>query len=374
MQNFQAADTAQIPVQATPIRTGILGQSPDGTIRGGGGVESFAFTSKLTGKGHNAGFATVSTDRRYSLCDIAGCSSAFFAGALLNYINTVILQDILDEIAKILKEDGYSQPVIDFIVGLVRVTLQYFADLGASEIIPQYNYWPLGEVDQSAPANVAYGFSDGDFENTGILGLLAQTGANRVVAFVNCETPLSADTSSNDVLVDGQIALLFGYKADPVGGTYQSYGGMHPNEPMSYAQVFSDAGGEFAKLRQGLFGASTGGTDHAADLGTDTAAFLQTLTTVDNPVANIKAGRQIKVLWVYNNRVNKWQDGIGSATIQADLQQGQASTNPSGSLANFPHYDTGLQIELDAEAVNMLAQLSAWNAQQLQDQIDQLLT
>jgi hypothetical protein len=35
-------------------------------------------------------------------------------------------------------------------------------------------------------------------------------------------------------------------------------------------------------------------------------------------------------------------------------------------LANFPHYDTGLQIYLPPEAVNMLAQLSAFNVQQAQ--------
>jgi hypothetical protein len=69
------------------------------------------------------------------------------------------------------------------------------------------------------------------------------------------------------------------------------------------------------------------------------------------------------VIWIYNNRVNAWQNQITDAGLAADLSNGQAAT-PAGPLANFPHYDTGLQIYLAPEAVNMLAQLSAWNVQQ----------
>ena len=46
----------------------------------------------------------------------------------------------------------------------------------------------------------------------------------------------------------------------------------------------------------------------------------------------------------------------------------------SGSVANFPYYSTGAQIHIDKEGVNMLAQLSAWNVQQLADTIRDLLT
>jgi hypothetical protein len=45
----------------------------------------------------------------------------------------------------------------------------------------------------------------------------------------------------------------------------------------------------------------------------------------------------------------------------------------TGPLASFPHYNTVKQIYLAAEAVNMLAQLSAWNVQQVRQQIASLL-
>jgi hypothetical protein len=39
-------------------------------------VESFGFTSTLNGPGGASGTASIATVRNYSLCDIAGCSSA----------------------------------------------------------------------------------------------------------------------------------------------------------------------------------------------------------------------------------------------------------------------------------------------------------
>ena len=114
----------------------------------------------------------------------------------------------------------------------------------------------------------------------------------------------------------------------------------------------------------------------------NTTAFTQELTTVDNPVAHIKGGRKVTVLWVYNNRVNAWQNAITDADIKEALENGQHDQKADGSeatglahgaLANFPWYSTGKQIHLDKEAVNMLAQLSAWNVEQLKDQIAELV-
>jgi hypothetical protein len=85
-------------------------------------------------------------------------------------------------------------------------------------------------------------------------------------------------------------------------------------------------------------------------------------------VANIQGGRQVQVLWVYNNRVDAWQSQITDSALQTALAQGQ-SVKPAGPLANFPNYFTGEQIALAPEAVNMLAQFSAWNVQQLQSEI-----
>jgi len=369
LENYSLADSAQIPIQATPIASGIPGESPDGSLVGGGGVESFAFTSTLMGPGAGSDTAAVAEVRRYSLCDIAGCSSAFFASIMLTYLNQEI-DNLIDELENYLINTlGFSPWWADVIATAVEFVAEAFLDAEASQVIPQYNYWPLSEVSESHPANVTYGFSDGgDFEDNGILGMLAQTGANRLISFVNTEIPLSTDSTTGELIVDSSLPLLFGYKDTMENGEYVSFDGMNPSEPLSYVQVFSDEGNAFATLRQGLSEASSGG----GALGTATASFLQTLTTVDNPVANIEGGRQVTVLWVYNNRVNTWQGAITDPAIQLDLQNGQLG-QPSGSLANFPNYFTGEQVYLDQEAVNMLAQLSAWNVQQLESEILGLL-
>ena len=374
IEDYTHAESPQVPVQATAIATGVPGESPDKTIVGGGSVESFAFTSTLMGAGTKAQTAVVEVSRCYSLCDIAGCSSAFFAELLLHYIN-VALDDVVNEVAR-------KFHLSDWAVGLLKAALRLLIDSEAAEVLPLYNYWPVRQVSQ--PQNAPRGFSDGgSFDNSGILGLLAQTNANRIVAFVNSETPLGM--SDGQVVVDTSLPLLFGSYYPDAGGPYVSYDGMSPQHPLSYVQVFSDANHELDALCLGLYNASCGGANQDSNLGTFTAAFTQTLVTVENPVANIAAGRQVTVVWVYNNRVNNWQSQITDKSLQKDLTSGQSNENSNGTLinnsgsgtgplANFPNYYTVDQIYLPPEAVNMLAQLSAWNVQQIQSQIGALFS
>jgi len=77
------------------------------------------------------------------------------------------------------------------------------------------------------------------------------------------------------------------------------------------------------------------------------------------------------VLWVHNNRVDDWQLKIKDPGICSDLADGQV--HQSGPLANFPNYNTVTQLCLGPESVNMLAQLSAWNVQQLAATIVKML-
>jgi hypothetical protein len=368
-------------VPATPTVTSVLGQSPDGSIVGGGSVESFGFTSTLVGPGTTGQSATVALPRRYSLCDIAGCSSAFYADTLLQYVDTYLATDLENELIALLVKEGLSQTYAQFVAGLIIAVIKGILNNELSETIPRYNFWPVNAVSRRPPPNTTYGFSDGgDFDNTGILGVLAQTATDRIIAFVNSQEPISVyippppspPPNPPLVQVSGQIAQLFGYKYDSVKGVYQSYNGMSPNQPMSYVQVFSDQQGEFQALRQGLYDASCGGPNNPGGLGSNVAAFQQTLTTVDNPVANIKGGRKVTVLWVHNNRVNAWQNAIKDPGITSDLADGQAA-KPFGPLMNFPNYNTGSQLFLGPESVNMLAQLSAWNVEQLAPAIVKLL-
>ena len=80
------------PVQATPFFTGIVGSptgvDANGQTPGGGGVTSFAFNSiyvSSSGSGANE-TVTVAQLRQWSLTDIVGTSSAFYAEVLENQI------------------------------------------------------------------------------------------------------------------------------------------------------------------------------------------------------------------------------------------------------------------------------------------------
>lgn len=348
VENCRLPSSAQIPVQATPVASSVPGQSPDGTVKGGGGVESFGFTSILNGPGPMDGTASIATSRNYSLCDIAGCSSAFFAELLLQYIDDEIAHIVSELVDYLVNDLGWNRFVADAVGAALTIAVESFAN-DAADVIPVYNYWPAGQV--STPSNSILGFSDGgNFDNTGILGLLAQTNANRIIAFVNSEMPISG--TATNVILDSSIGLLFGH------------GGAGPGD-LNYVQVFNDSNplypaGAYAAAQAGLYQASCGGS---STLGKATAAFLQQgLVTIANPVANIALGRVVDVLWIYNNPVSNWKDAITDPGIQQDLAQ---VSNPQSPLWNFPNYFTGEQIYLGVEAVNMLAQLSAWNVQQM---------
>ncbi len=388
----RAVDPVQMPIQATTEVVGVLGQSPDGTVVGGGSVQSLGFGGALVGPGSDPGTAVVKIDRRYSLADIAGCSSAFFAEQLIQRLDQEfdsIQAAIVNELRRLHVPRFLGKLAARFL----HQRLEPLLNAAVSDLIPRYPYWPLGELGESDPTTTEYGFSDGgSFEDTGVLGMLARTDANRVIAFVNGAAPISRDDQTGeikvdgqlydpvtgDIRIDGQLATLFGYTFDNDDRRYVRY---PESNPRRFAQVFDDEGGMFDALRNGLWDATTAGG--GAPAGTATAAFVQHLTTIENPVARIAAGREVTVLWVVNNRVNAWQDQITDAGIQADLAAGQAGQNEDGSpnskakghgpLENFPLYTTGPQIHIDKEGVNMLAQLSAWNVRQLRDEITALL-
>jgi len=385
------ANSNQVPVQATPEVTGILGDA-SGPNFGGGSVQSLGFGTELLGRASESNTARVHEYRRYSLSDIAGCSSAFFAQGILSHIDQE-LDTIEAAIATDLRRRHIPGFIARWLAGFIRKKIEPMLNQDAAALIPRYPYWPLGQLDSPTPTTKPQGFSDGGtFEDTGVLGMLARTDANRIIAFINGAAPLVQDAATHEVKVDeqlgdasqplarieGQISTLFGYVWDDHKGHYRKY---TDNEDGRFAQVFSDEGGAFEAVRNGLWNASTGG---GADAGMHTAAFVQHLTTIDNEVAMISSGREITLLWVVNNRVNAWQDQITDAGIKADLAAGQAGQTPSGApkipkaegsgpLKNFPLFTTAGQINLGKEAVNMLAQLTAWNVQQLQSDIEALL-
>ena len=129
-------------------------------------------------------------------------------------------------------------------------------------------------------------------------------------------------------------------------------------------QVFIDEGNAFAALRQGLSDASSGGSS----LGTATTSFLQNLTTGDNPVANIEGGRQVTVLSVLQQpcqhvagRDNRSGNSTGSSERTTS-----AAHRTAAKLPESFHGRAGIS---RSGSGNILAQLSAWNVQQLESEI-----
>ena len=71
----------------------------------------------------------------------------------------------------------------------------------------------------------------------------------------------------------------------------------------------------------------------------------------------IEGGWDVEVLWVYNERVDHWEDLLIPAL---------RDMIGHGSLGNFPHYETFFQnkpavIDLSRKQVSMLAHLASWN-------------
>ncbi|MEM7091907.1 MAG: hypothetical protein AAF567_02800 [Actinomycetota bacterium] len=378
IENKEVANAVQIPVQVTAEWGGAPGNSVDGVV-GGGVVESFAFTSSL--RGGSGDEAEVHFDRRYGLSDISACSSAFFAAFILQRLDEG-LDDLRVEVQKVVSRIWIPRFITRWLVNRLFKGLTKLLNAEAADLIPVYNYWRPDALAEGSAANAERGFSDGgDFDNSGILGALARTGATRLVSVINSEQPLYQHPKSDEVIVPGSIALLFGYQGSvDDAGRWVSWGGMRPKDPLSYVQVFDDSKQEFHAIREALFEATK---DASGTPWQRTAWTLATLTTVENPVAGVRAGREVEVFFLVNNRVDAWQDAITDDGLREALAEGQRGQSPtaeqpegdgSGPMEHFPWYPTAGRIELDPMAVNMLAQLAAWNIEQLRDELADFLS
>ena len=74
----------------------------------------------------------------------------------------------------------------------------------------------------------------------------------------------------------------------------------------------------------------------------------------DNQWFGIQGGRDIGLLWVYNNRVHDWY-----RRLSPEVQQELGAFDDPDSFSGFPNYST-LSTDLDATQINLLASLSAW--------------
>jgi hypothetical protein len=358
----------QIPAQVSPVAAGIYGRNPGiggdaGDNIGGGGVDSFAFTSRLTSASGLQ--VTGEFDRRYSLADITACSSAFFAATLADPMMAAIswLQGLSDdELHQYLA--GFAEIVSAIDLKAIRANLAKYAaitgDLHAADFVPQYNYWPVDALPLGTAANQNTQFSDGgSMDNTGVAGLLAQVqgDADKIIAFVNGATVL--EERNGQIIAATQMAPLFGVAYNAHTGQFARYqqGGVNPFtgdvDPIGFLQIFDNTHGQFDALRHGLYNANGAGAKFGP------AFFQQKLTLLKNSLLGIKVTDTITILWVQNAEVNQWQQQIIDPVLQQKIQAGQAQGGQS-EFANFPYYSTFLKLYQTAAETNTLAQMHAW--------------
>lgn len=357
------------PVQATPFFTGIVG-SPDaldanGRKVGGGGVTSFAFNSALESVSGSA--VTVAQARQWSLTDIVGASSAAFAGELQRIINDPLLllkylwefaTEVWDWLKKHLPSTalaaGKEARVRSFLKApMLDEVASDLAGFDPGAIIPAYDYWPVRNAKPKTNPKTTRFADGGNLENTGVASLLAYGDIDSVIACVNSETPLAKgkkgiidpktgkEVPKTRIIVDGQIPPLFGYQPYNPKKGYVPFGKKTAaaNKFMSQSQIFST--GDFPALLKGLWKKSGSGSSATP------ANLPQKLKTRKNKWFGV-AKRDVTVLWVYTNAVEKWV-----CLLRPDVRKLVAAS------ADFPHYNT-LDTNLSAPQVNLLASLTAW--------------
>ena len=232
---------------------------------------------------------------------------------------------------------------------LAQIGSELLTGFSADQLIPEEEYWPISENGVVENAD-KYRFTDGgNLENLGLISLL-QRGVQKVVVFINTDTPLdvnidpSVDCPPQTTQVSSDLFPLFGYKT-----------GNHVNN-----QVFTKT--DFKKVYEKL---------RKAKIEGKTVMSLDTLYTVENKWWGIKPQQKVEVLWVYNETVLEWQNQLKDQTVIAQICAGA-----DGKFPDFPLYkligENGLinGISLTKEQVNLAYQLSAWNVYSNKDVFD----
>ncbi len=221
---------------------------------------------------------------------------------------------------------------------------------------PHVQCWPI--IKTATPGG-RYLFSDGgDLENFGIISLLRRK-VRSIVVFVNTVWPLSlaitpdsgwpVDPTPNARVMDPFIAPLFGA----------------PNPSFPNNRIFVE--GDFSLLHRTL---------QEAKRNRSVVSATMTHQVQENMWWGIEGGWDVRVCWVYNERVPEWEARLPLETRRCI--QGSLSAEESGFLDNFPHYRTqgqnpGALIRLTPPQVNLLSHLGCWTVMRQADELNEIL-
>lgn len=277
---------------------------PGSSDLGGGWIDPFAMGSvSPTSIGKDRRFQVPTPPVRFRVSDAAGLSSLAFA-----------------------------YEVID----LAHQSGIHFLD----DMIPTVTTWPVLNA-ATLPRNAArpYLFGDGgNLENQGIMPLLRRR-LPKIVAFVNTETQLSLQGAGSEVVVDSDLAALFGVEWS---AAKQAYVPLSPTSPFRFNQVFDRA--TFDDLRSQLW--------NRAKAGATALAVHQNVPVLANPHYGVPAGTT-NLLWSYLHPVAKWYDDL-SLWVRGPMDA------EFWNYEMFPNYNTVAQLHLNAHQVNLLAHLTSW--------------
>ena len=385
-----SGNIVQLPNQATAVSAGALGQTPDGSISGGGSVESYGYNSSLDQSSAYQSPVDIIINTPYSLIDCVSTSSAFFAETLAQYFSSQISDaqkrsSLVAEISKKLsgdqKQSILSEIKTDITTHIEEALVEILEKdaFNPASFVPTYNYWPIRENSD----NVQTKYTDGGtLDNTGVVGMLAQTDTGTsdqptisLIVFDNTDTPL--EKVSGNIIAGSQAAPLFGIDFSTETGVYQPFTSNQQDpanadfEATSLIQVFDNTANldtgitPFSSLNAALYatncGAEQGQVPDDGKVNTAPAFFQATLTTVANSLANVTAGRTVNVLYIQNAKMLNWQNKIGDSELQTAIANGQkSSAGELDDFKNFPYYSTFYKIGLEAKESNALSQMWAW--------------
>ncbi|MCA9541392.1 MAG: hypothetical protein KC620_20980 [Myxococcales bacterium] len=279
------------PATFTPVWSGILGHgigTLDGIEVGGGAISSHAFGGRRVG-----GTVTrprVELSAPFALSDVAGICSAAYA-------------------------DGAS-------------------DRGFDEITPKLTYFqPLAE---DSPSATGLFVDAGVMENTGIAGLLAFPEIDAILAIIS--PPTAVERHGRDLVIDRQIAALFGYREYEKGRGWRRY--CEPgigSADRDGCQVFRSDQGEF----QALLAAFGARYDAGEPLVVEAIHEV-----VQNDRFAVAGGRKVRVVWALQGKVQRF-----ASRLRPSVHLGRGPAFP-----NIPTASTAMPTPV----VSLLAHFSAW--------------
>jgi hypothetical protein len=200
---------------------------------------------------------------------------------------------------------------------------------------PEFKYWsnfnnPVKTHEKE------YDFGDGGIlENLAIMPLLKRK-VEKIIIFVNCQTPLTGADETKGQITDSIPALFYPLEHQSGSGKFDK-NIVFANQKDKYQQLVN---GLLEKIKNG-----------------QAPVYIDNYQVTKQPHYNITEEYQVKIMWVYNAKVAEWENKLNPEVKQL--------LNSSRKFENFPNIKTFMQnppevLALKPEQSNLLAHLSSW--------------